>query len=259
MSANIPRPFAPAGLKPETLLVHGGTQRSQFGETSEAMFLTQGFVYDTMEAAEARFNGTDPGFIYSRFSNPTVAMFEQRIALLEGAQAARATASGMAAVTATMLGLVKAGDHVVSAKALFGSCRYIVEDLLPRFGVASTLVDGCSLEDWKAAIRPNTKVLFLESPTNPTLDIIDIAAVAEIAREAGAKLVVDNVLATPMLQSPLQLEPTSSSIRRRSISTDRDGAWAESSWHPSRSSTITSTISCARRALPCRRSTHGCC
>lgn len=205
MSANIPRPFAPAGMKPETLLVHGGTQRSQFGETSEAMFLTQGFVYDTMEAAEARFNGTDPGFIYSRFSNPTVAMFEQRIALLEGAQAARATASGMAAVTATMLGLVKAGDHVVSAKALFGSCRYIVEDLLPRFGVASTLVDGCSLEDWKAAIRPNTKVLFLESPTNPTLDIIDVAAVAEIARAAGAKLVVDNVLATPMLQSPLQL------------------------------------------------------
>ena len=121
MSANIPRPFAPAGLKPETLLVHGGTQRSQFGETSEAMFLTQGFVYDTMEAAEARFNGTDPGFIYSRFSNPTVAMFEQRIALLEGAQAARATASGMSAVTATMLGLVNAGDHVVSSKALFGS------------------------------------------------------------------------------------------------------------------------------------------
>ncbi len=205
MSAKLPRPFAPAGMKPETLLVHGGTQRSPFGETSEAMFLTQGFVYDTMEAAEARFNGTDPGFIYSRFSNPTVAMFEQRIALLEGAQAARATASGMAAVTATMLGLVKAGDHVVSAKALFGSCRYIVEDLLPRFGVASTLVDGCSLEGWKAAIRPNTKVLFLESPTNPTLDIIDIAAVAEIARAAGAKLVVDNVLATPMLQSPLQL------------------------------------------------------
>ena len=193
------------GLRPDTLLVHGGTARSSFGETSEALFLTQGFVYDTMEAAEARFNGTDPGFIYSRFSNPTVAMFEQRMCLLEGAQAARATASGMAAVTAAMLGQVKAGDHVVAAKALFGSCRYIVEDLLPRFGVASTLVDGTDLAQWRAAVQPNTRTFFLESPTNPTLDIIDIAAVAAIAHDAGATLVVDNVFATPLLQSPLAL------------------------------------------------------
>ena len=192
-------------LRPATQLVHGGTLRSQFGETSEAMFLTQGFVYPTMEAAEARFTGDDPGFIYSRFSNPTVAMFEKRMALLEGAESARATASGMAAVTAALMGQVKAGDHVVAAKALFGSCRYVVEELMPRFGVESTLVDGTDLNQWKAAMRPNTKVVFLESPTNPQLEIIDIAAVAKIAHEGGAKLTVDNVFATPLLQSPLEL------------------------------------------------------
>jgi O-succinylhomoserine sulfhydrylase len=191
--------------RPATRLVHGGSLRSQFGETSEAMFLTQGFLYDTMEAAEARFKGEDPGFIYSRFSNPTVAMFEERMALLEGAEAARATASGMAAVTASVLGQVKAGDHVVAAKALFGSCRYVIEDLLPRFGVQSTLVDGEDLDQWRAAMRPNTKTLFLESPTNPTLGLVDIAAVAEIAHAGGATLVVDNVFATPLLQSPLEL------------------------------------------------------
>jgi O-succinylhomoserine sulfhydrylase len=185
--------------------VHGGTLRSQFGETSEALFLTQGYVYPDMETAEARFKGESPGFIYSRFSNPTVAMFEERMALLEGAEAARATASGMAAVTAAMLGQLKAGDHVVAAKALFGSCRYIVEELLPRFGVPSTLVDGTDLDQWRAAMQPNTKVCFLESPTNPQLEIIDIAAVAEIAHAGGANLVVDNVFATPLLQSPFEL------------------------------------------------------
>jgi O-succinylhomoserine sulfhydrylase len=199
------KPEAPKTMRPATALVHGGTLRSQFGETSEAMFLTQGFVYPTMESAEARFKGEDPGFIYSRFSNPTVAMFEQRMALLEGAESARATASGMAAVTAAMLGQLKAGDHVVAAKALFGSCRYVVEELLPRFGVPSTLVDGTDLHQWRAAMRPNTKVVFLESPTNPQLEIIDIAAVAEIAHKGGATLVVDNVFATPLLQSPLKL------------------------------------------------------
>lgn len=193
------------GLRSATRLVHGGTMRSQFGETSEAMFLTQGFVYDTMEAAEARFKGEDSGFIYSRFSNPTVAMFEERMALLEGAEAARATASGMAAVTASLMGQLRAGDHVVAAKALFGSCRYVVEDLAPRFGVQATLVDGADLEQWRAAMRPNTRTLFLESPTNPTLELVDIAAVAEIAHAGGATLVVDNVFATPMLQSPLEL------------------------------------------------------
>lgn len=192
-------------MRPATQLVHGGTLRSQFAETSEAMFLTQGFVYPTMEAAEARFKGEDPGFIYSRFSNPTVAMFEERMAMLEGAEAARATASGMAAVTASLMSQVKMGDHVVSARALFGSCLYVVEDLLPRFGVETTLVDGCDLDQWRAAMRPNTKVLFIESPTNPTLEVYDIAAIAEIAHAHGATLVVDNVFATPMQQKPLQL------------------------------------------------------
>src|SRR4051812_20789135 len=160
--------------RPETELIHAGTLRSQFGETSEALFLTQGFVYETAEQCEARFKGEDPGFIYSRFSNPTVAMFEQRMVELEGAQAARATATGMAAVTTAMLAPLKAGDHVVAAKELFGSCRFVVEDLLPRYGITSTLVDGLDLDQWKRAMRPNTKSCFLESPTNPTLDVLDI-------------------------------------------------------------------------------------
>jgi O-succinylhomoserine sulfhydrylase len=191
-------------LRPATQLVHGGTIRSPFGEMSEAMFLTQSFAYPTMEAAEARFKGEDPGFIYSRFSNPTVAMFEQRMCLLEGAEAARATASGMAAVTASMLAQLKAGDHVVAARALFGSCLYIVENLLPQFGVATTLVDGADLAQWKNAVRKETKVFFLESPTNPGLDVYDLQAIADIAHNAGARLVVDNVFATPMLQKPFE-------------------------------------------------------
>jgi len=192
-------------LRPATQLVHGGTLRSQFGETSEAIFLTQGFVYPNMETAEARMKGDEPGYVYSRYSNPTVAMFEERMALFEGAEAARATASGMAAVTASVMSLVKAGDHVVAARALFGACLYVVEDLLPRFGVASTLVDGADLSQWRAAMRPETKILFLESPTNPCLEVYDIAAIAAIAHENGALLVVDNVFATPMLQKPLAL------------------------------------------------------
>ena len=195
----------PLNLRPATRLVHGGTLRSQYGETSEALFLTEGFVYDSADAAEARFKGTEPGFIYARFGNPTVAMFEQRMALLEGAEAARATASGMAAVTAALMGLLRAGDHVVAARALFGSCLYVVEEWLPRFGVASTLVDGTDLDQWRAAMRPDTKVCFLESPTNPQLEIFDVAAIAEIAHAGGAKLVVDNVFATPLLQQPLAL------------------------------------------------------
>jgi O-succinylhomoserine sulfhydrylase len=191
--------------RPETRLVHAGALRSQFGETSESIFLTQGFVYDSAEQCEGRFTGADPGFQYSRFSNPTVAMFEQRMAAFEGVDAARATATGMAAVTVALMGQLKAGDHVVASKAMFGSCRYIVEDYLPRFGVPSTLVDGTDLEQWRAAVRPNTKVFFLESPTNPTLEVIDIAAVAKIAHEAGATLTVDNVFATPIWQSPFTL------------------------------------------------------
>jgi O-succinylhomoserine sulfhydrylase len=191
--------------RPETRLVHSGTLRSQFGETSEALFLTQGFVYDSAEQCEARFVGKEPGYLYSRFSNPTVNMFETRMAAFEGAEAARATATGMAAVHNAIIGQVKAGDHVVAAKALFGSCRWVVEEFLPRFGVASTLVDGLDLDQWRDAVRPNTKVFFLESPTNPTLEVLDIGAIAAIAHEAGAKLVVDNVFATPIYQSPLAL------------------------------------------------------
>jgi len=191
--------------RPETELVHAGSMRSPFGETSEALFLTQGFVYESAEQCEARFKGEEPGFLYSRFSNPTVAMFERRMAAFEGAEAARATATGMAAVTTALVGQLRAGDHVVAAKALFGSCRWVVEDFLPRFGVASTLVDGTDLDQWQKAVRPNTKTFFLESPTNPVLEIIDIAAVAKIAHAAGATLVVDNVFATPLWQSPLAL------------------------------------------------------
>ena len=201
----MPASNAPPRYRPETHLVHAGQIRSELGETSETLFLTQGFVYETAEECAARFKGEEPGFVYARFSNPTVAMFERRMAAFEGAEAARATASGMAAVTAAMMGQLKAGDHVVAAKALFGSCRWVIEELLPRFGVASTLVDGLDVDQWRAAVRPNTKTFFLESPTNPTLEIIDIAAVAEIAHGAGATLVVDNVFATPLWQSPLAL------------------------------------------------------
>lgn len=192
-------------FRPATQLVHGGTARSGFGETSEAIFLTQGFVYDSAEAAEARFKGEDPGFIYSRYANPTNDMFEKRMCLMEGAEDARATASGMAAISAALLCQLRAGDHVVSARALFGSCRWVVEVLLPQYGIESTLVDGRDLANFEAAIRPNTKVFFLESPTNPTLEVVDIAGVAKLANQIGAKLVVDNVFATPLLQKPLEL------------------------------------------------------
>jgi O-succinylhomoserine sulfhydrylase len=189
----------------ETNLVHAGVLRSPFGETAEALFLTQGYVYDSSARAEKRFKNEEPGYQYSRFSNPTVTMFEQRMAALEGAQAARATATGMAAVTAALMGQVRAGDHVVASKALFGSCLYVVQDHLPRYGVASTLVDGTDLDAWRKAVRPNTKTFFLETPTNPALDVIDIKAVAEIAHSAGATLVVDNVFSTPLFQRPLEL------------------------------------------------------
>src|SRR5215813_6496210 len=191
--------------RPETNLVHAGTLRSPFGETSEALFLTQGYVYDSAAQAERRFKNEEPGYQYSRFSNPTVTMFEQRMCALEGAEAARATATGMAAVTTAIMGQLRAGDHVVASKALFGSCRYVVEEHLPRYGVASTLVKGTDLDEWRAAVRPNTKTFFLETPTNPALEVIDIAAVAQIAHAAGATLVVDNVFSTPLYQRPLEL------------------------------------------------------
>ncbi len=192
-------------FRPATELIHGGSARSHFGETSEALFLTQGFVYADAEAAEARFKGDDPGFVYSRYANPTVAMFEERMCRLEGAEAGQAVASGMAAVSASLLSDLKAGDHVVSSRALFGSCDYVITEILPRFGIASTLVDGRDLDQWRAAMRPETRALFLESPSNPTLELIDIAAVAEMARANDARLIVDNVFSTPIFQKPLAL------------------------------------------------------
>jgi len=194
-----------ANWRPATQMVHSGTTRSHHGETSEAMYLTQGFIYDSAEAAEARFKGEDDGFIYSRYANPTVEMFEQRMCALEGAEDARATASGMAAVSAALLCKVKAGEHVVAARALFGSCRWVVETLMPRYGIETTLIDGTDLENWQQAVRPNTTAFFLESPTNPTLEVIDIKGVADIANWCGACLIVDNVFATPLYQKPLQL------------------------------------------------------
>lgn len=192
--------------KPRTKLVHSGTRRSQYQEMSEAIYLTQGFVYPDAEAAEARFiELADDEFIYARYGNPTVAMFEDRIAALEGAEDAFATASGMAAVHATLFSALKAGDHIVSSRALFGSCLYIIETMLPRFGVEVTLVDGSDLDAWRAAVRPDTKLVFFESLSNPTLEIIDIGAVSKIAHDVGALVVADNVFATPIFQRSLEL------------------------------------------------------
>jgi O-succinylhomoserine sulfhydrylase len=205
MTAKAPQFSASPQWSPETLLVQGGTLRSPFGETSEAMFLTQSFVYDTAEQAEARFKDEDPGFIYSRFSNPTVAMFEERMRLIEGAEASRATATGMAAVTSALLCFLKAGDHIVAARAMFGSCLYVAQELCPRFGISCTLVDGRDTQAWARAAKPNTRAFFFETPANPTLDLVDIAAVSEIAHKAGALAIVDNVFATPLMQKPLRL------------------------------------------------------
>ena len=190
---------------PATQLIQEGTLRSQFGETSEAVFLTSGYVYDSAEDAEARFKGEAEGYVYSRYANPTVSMFEDRMCALEGAEAARGTASGMAAVAASLLCHLNAGDHVVSGRALFGSCRYIVEELLPRYGITSTLVDGRDLSAWEAAVQPNTRAFFFETPTNPVLELVDIEGVAKIAKKANALTIVDNVFATPIGQRPIQL------------------------------------------------------
>ena len=191
--------------KTRTKLVHSGIRRSQYGEVSEAIFLTQGFVYDTAEAAQARFIEAGPDeFIYARYGNPTVRMFEERIAALEGAEDAFATASGMAAVNGALTSMLKSGDHVVSASALFGSCLYILEEVLTRFGVAVTFVDGTDLNAWEAAIRPETKAVFLESLSNPTLEVIDIEGVARLAHAVGAKVIVDNVFSTPIFSRAIE-------------------------------------------------------
>ena len=195
----------PKDWSPATRLVRGGLERSHHGETSEALFLTQGYVYESAEAAEARFKGEAAGYIYSRYANPTNRMFEERLALLEGAEACRSTASGMSAVQLALMGLLRAGDHLVSGRALFGSCRWIVANWLPRFGVETTIVDGRDLDAWRAAMRPNTRAIFMETPANPLLELVDVQAVADIAHEVGAKVVVDNVFATPIFQKPLEL------------------------------------------------------
>jgi O-succinylhomoserine sulfhydrylase len=187
-----------------TLAVRGGQVRSAFQETCEPLIFTAGYAYEAAEEAEARFKGESPGYQYSRISNPTVAMFEERMALLEGAPVARATATGMAAVTAVFLAGLKTGDHVVSASALFGSCRYVLENVLPRFGISCTFVEGSDLAAWQEAMRPETKLLFVETPSNPTLAIVDIAAVAKIAENGGARLIVDNAFASPALQRPME-------------------------------------------------------
>lgn len=195
----------PGKWRAATQAVRGGQVRTPFQETCEPLMFTAGYAYEQAEEAEARFKGESPGFQYTRLANPTISMFEDRIAALEGAPVARATATGMAAVSAVFLGSLKAGDHVVSANAVFGSCRYVIENVLPRFGIGCTFVDGSDLSAWKAAMKPETRLIFVETPSNPTLAIVDIAAVAKIAHDGGARLIVDNAFATPALQRPFEL------------------------------------------------------
>jgi len=194
----------PKGWRPRTQAVRGGQIRTPFQETSEALFLTSGYAYDTPEEPEARFKGEADGYTYTRYGNPTVSIFEARMAALEGAPCARATASGMAAVAAVFLASLKSGDHVVAARAMFGACRFVVEDILKRFGITSTIVDGTDLEAWRQAMTPQTKFLFLETPANPTLAIADMRGIAAIANDAGARLMVDNAFASPALQRPIE-------------------------------------------------------
>lgn len=189
--------------RPQTELVRGGTERSRFLETSEAIFMTSGYVYDSAEEAETAFKGESERFIYSRYANPTVAMLEERLRRLEGAEACMTTSSGMAAVFAALMSLLRAGDRIVASRALFGSCHFIVNDILPRYGIEREFVDGTDTEQWKAALSKPAKAVFLETPSNPALEIIDLAMVCELAHAAGAQVVVDNVFATPILQKPL--------------------------------------------------------
>jgi O-succinylhomoserine sulfhydrylase len=195
----------PTRLRPATRLVHGGVARSQHGETAEALYLTSGYVYDNAEQAEATFAGTVEHYQYSRFANPTLSMLEERLCLVEGAEACRTTATGMAAVNAALLAHLKTGDRVVASRALFGSCHWIVSTLLPKFGIRTEFVDGSDLAQWRAALATPANLVLLESPSNPMLEIVDLRAVADLAHKAGAIVVVDNVFATPLLQQPLQL------------------------------------------------------
>ena len=191
-------------FKLDTNLVRGGLTRSNFKETSEAIFLNSGFVYDSAEQAEAIFLGKKKGFQYSRYANPTVEMFEKRLALLDGSEACFATASGMAAVFGSMMCQLKAGDHVVSASALFGSCRYILNDILPKFGIEVSFIDGKNIQEWNKSIQKNTKIFFFESPSNPCLEIIDIKQVCNLAKKNKITTIVDNIFASPVLQQPVK-------------------------------------------------------
>jgi O-succinylhomoserine sulfhydrylase len=195
--------LAACGL--ETKLVHGGALRSQFGEVSEAIFLNSGFCYDDAETAERRFNGEEPGFVYSRYRNPTLAMLEDRLALLEGAESCIVVGSGMAAVFASLMSILKTGDRVLANSVLFGSCHYILTEILPRFGITTELIAGDDLATWERALSTPAQAIFLESPANPTLALTDIAAIASLAKKAGATLIVDNVFAGPLYQKPLAL------------------------------------------------------
>ena len=195
----------PTRFRPATRLVHGGVNRSQHGETAEALYLTSGYVYDNAEQAEGTFAGTVEHYQYSRFANPTLGMLEDRLCLIEGAEACRTTATGMAAVNAALLAHLKAGDRVVASRALFGSCHWIVSTLLPKFGIRSEFVDGGNLDQWRAALATPAQLVLLETPSNPMLEIVDLPAVAALAHKAGAIVVVDNVFATPLLQQPLQM------------------------------------------------------
>ena len=194
-----------AKWRQRTRLVRGGQERSAFEETSEGLFLTSGYVYGTADEAEKAFKGDVERYMYSRYANPTVTMFEKRLAQLEGAEKCVATSSGMAAVFAALACQLQAGDRVVSSRALFGSCLYIIDEQLPKFGIETVLVDGTDLDQWKQALSQKTQCVFLETPSNPCLEIIDIRAVCDLAHEAGAKVIVDNVFATPVLQHPLEL------------------------------------------------------
>jgi O-succinylhomoserine sulfhydrylase len=189
--------------RPATQAVRGGTWRSEHGETSEALFLTSGYTFDDAETVAARFAGEADGMTYSRLQNPTVQMLEERIALMEGAQACRAQATGMAAMTTALLCQLQQGDHVVAARAAFGSCRWLTDNLLPKFGIEVTTIDSRNNDEWQAAIKPNTKVFFFETPANPTMDIVDLAYVCGLARENGITSVVDNAFATSVLQRPM--------------------------------------------------------
>jgi O-succinylhomoserine sulfhydrylase len=194
----------PAGWGDSTKLIRGGLNRSEHGETSEAIYLTSGYVYEDPETAERRFNGEEEGFIYGRYGNPTVSMLEERFRLLEGAEACYAVASGMSAAWGSLACQLKAGDHIVASKSLFGSCYQIITSIMPRFGVTHTLVDGTDPAAWKAAMRPETKVVFFETPSNPLLEVLDVKMICDIAHAHGACAIVDNVFATPILQKPLE-------------------------------------------------------